>query len=209
MKRSATAVLTMLSAAALGACGDDGNKQATSVVVRTVTIQSAPPAASPSQTTTAEKPDPAPAEPLPEGVVGADGTYTMKVKKSDYEKENLIVDEESPSESEWKFVTTCRGSACSVDMKRELGSGGFKELTLRPVPGRRNVFAGKSTSRDECLLNPKSVATRQRYSIRLHDAVDRNGRRTARRIDAYLTETTAGCSPGTSGALSWRGTLKG
>lgn len=197
--------ILILSIVALAACGGDNNERA---AARTVTVQGPPPAAPASPTTTAEQTDATPAEPLPKGVVGADGTYTMNVKASDYEKENLIVDEETPSESEWKFMTTCQGSKCSIEMQRAVGSGGFKQLTLRPVAGRRGVFAGNSTSRDECLLDPKPVTTRQRYSISLHDAADRNGRRTAGRIDAYLTETAPGCSAGTKGTISWRGALK-
>jgi hypothetical protein len=145
---------------------------------------------------------------LPKGVVGADGIYTMRVANSDYEKENIIVDESSPSISKWRFATTCDGSACSIRMMRQLGSGGYKTLSLRPVAGRPNVFEGNATSSDECLIKPKKIVTHQRYSVRLHSAVDRNGRRTAGRIDAFLTETAPGCTKGTKGALSWHGALK-
>jgi hypothetical protein len=211
MTRATTVAILAVGVVALSACGDDKQEAHTvTLPARTVTAPAnaqTPPAAATTKTRSSE--DSAPAEPLPDGVVGADGTYTMRVKSSDYEKENLIVDETSPSVSEWRFATTCRGSTCSIRMMRQLGSGGFKTLTLRPAEGRRSVFEGTATSSDECLLKPKQVATRQRYSIRLHSAVDRNGRRTARRIDAFLTETAAGCSKGTRGALSWHGALKG
>lgn len=203
--KTVTAVATILvGVVALSGCGDDEQQ------AKTVTVQAEPQTPSPVATAAQTQPptDSTPAEPLPEGVIGADGTYMMQVKGSDYEKENLIVDEESPYKSEWKFKTTCQGSKCSIRMMREVGSGGFKTLTLRPVEGRPNVFEGTATSSDECLIDPKKVTTRQRYSARLHDAVDRNGRQTAQRIDAYLSETAPGCTEGTKGELSWRGTLE-
>jgi hypothetical protein len=207
MPRITALAMLVVGLAAISGCGDDTDQQA-----KTVTVQ-AQPAAPPAATTTATQPpaqqDAKPLEPLPQGVIGADGTYTMRVKSSDYEQENLIVDETSPSESQWRFATTCEGSTCSIRMMRELESSGFKTLTLRPAHGRPNVFEGTATSSDECLIHPKKVATRQRYSVRLHSPLDRNGRRTAQRIDAFLTETAPGCSKGTKGALSWRGALKG
>jgi hypothetical protein len=211
MTRATSVAILMVGAIALSACGDDGQRaQTVTLPAQTVTAQAEP--QTPSATTTAPESsaeDSTPAKPLPKGVTGADGTYTMRVKHSDYDEENLIVNEQSPSESDWKFATTCRGSTCSIRMMRQLESGGYKTLTLRPVAGRPSVFEGTATSSKECLIKPKKVATRQRYSIRLHSAADVNGRRTARRIDAFLTETTSGCTPGTRGVLSWHGALKG
>ncbi len=193
----------------LNACGGDGDPAKT--VVQTVTAPAEPPVPVPPPTQTRPDTQTAPSEPsepLPEGVIGADGTYAVRFKKSDYVTENLIVDEQSPSQSEWRFETTCKGSSCSIEMKRELGSGGFKVLTMRPANGRSRVFEGKTTSTDKCLIDPERVSTRQRYSIRLYDPVDRNGRQTARRIDVYMTEDPEGCEEDTKGTISWGATLK-
>lgn len=94
-------------------------------------------------------------------------------------------------------------------MMRQLESGGYKTLTLRAVAGRSSVFEGATTSTAECLIKPRKVATSQRYSVRLHSAIDGNGRRIARLVDTFLTETTTGCTKGTRGVLSWHGALKG
>jgi hypothetical protein len=207
----ATAVATLVAGGvALSGCGGDAEQQAKTVTApgQTVTVQAPPPAATTAPDTQSSEGSTS-REPLPAGVTGADGTYTMRAGSSDYEKENLIVDESSPSISQWRFATTCQGSECSIRMMRQLESGGYKTLTLRPVAGRPSVFEGTAASSDECVIHPKKVATRQRYSIRLHSAADRNGRRTARRIDAFLTETAPGCTKGTKGVLSWHGALKG
>ena len=206
MTRATAVAILIVGVVALSACGDDA-KTAKTVTLPAQTVTTAAGAQTPPPAATT--PDSTPAEPLPAGVTGADGTYTMRVKHSDYDEENLIVNEESPSDSEWKFATTCRGSSCSIRMMRQLESGGYKTLTLRAVKGRPSVFEGTATSSKKCLIKPKTVATRQRYSVRLHSAADVNGRRTARRIDAFLTETTSGCTPGTRGVLSWHGELKG
>ena len=194
--------LGIVGVVALSGCGDGAGKKAETVTVPAGTVTTVAAPATPAPTTTTA------AEPLPKGVLGADGTYTMRVASSDYKEENLIVDESSPSISEWRFTTTCHGSACSIRVMRQLGSGGYKTLTLRPVAGRPDVFEGTATSSDECLLTPKKIVTRQRYSARLHGIVDRNGHQTARRIDAFLTETAPGCTKGTKGVLSWHGALK-
>lgn len=210
-KATAVAILTVV-ALPLSGCGDTEQARTVTVPAQTVTVPAEAQTPSPTATTAPETQPPddsTPAEPLPAGIIGADGTYTMTAKHSDYEEENIIADEASPYQSDWRFATTCQGSKCSIRMMRQLGSGGFKTLTLRPVEGRPNVFEGTATSSDECLLDPKKVTTQQRYSARLHSAVDRNGRKTARRIDAFLTETVPGCTPGTKGVQGWRGALKG
>lgn len=204
-KLAATSVL-VAGAVALGACGDDDEKQA-KTIVQTVTAPAAPQTPPPVSTTPTETQPPAPttpARPLPEGVVGADGTYTMEVEESDYEGENLIQDEVSPP-SDWRFTTTCEGETCSVRMRRELESGGFKMVTLQPAEGRPNVYEGRATSTDECLVDPKKATTRQRYAVRLVGEVDGTGRPTAKRIDVYLTERAPTCSKETKGTIFWRG----
>jgi hypothetical protein len=210
MTRATAVAILIIGVVALSACGDD-KQEAQTVTLPAQTVTTPAEAQTPPATATNTQPseDSTPAEPLPKGITGADGTYTMRVKHSDYDEENLIVNEESPFTSEWKFATTCQGSTCSIRMMRQLESGGYKTLTLRPVDGRPSVFEGTATSSKKCLIKPKTVATRQRYSVRLHSAADVNGRRTARRIDAFLTETTSGCTPGTRGVLSWHGALKG
>jgi len=203
-KPIATSIL-VAGAVAFGACGEDGKQ--TKTIVQTVTAPAAPQTPPPITTTPGQTQPPAqstPAKPLPDGVIGADGTYTMTVEQSDYKDENLIQDEVSPP-SDWRFTTTCQAEKCSVLMRRELKSGGFKMVPLQPAQGRPNVYEGQATSTDECLIDPKKATTRQRYAVRLVGEVDGSGRPTAKRIDVYLTERAPTCSKDTKGTILWRG----
>jgi hypothetical protein len=91
-------------------------------------------------------------------------------------------------------------------MRRELGSGGFKTLRLRPST-RPNVFEAASRGSTNCATN-KKAPTRQRYSVKLDDPIDVGGRQTARTVNAFFTETTNGCTVKPArGVVSWRGRL--
>ncbi len=189
--------LTALAALALVACGGEPE---TRTVVETVTAPPPPGAPAPDPST-------APAPP-PEGAVVLEGTYAMETNEADYEGENIAVDDEFPTESEWVFATDCTGPTCTVRMRRELGSGAFKTLTLQPVEGRPGVFAGESTGTTGCVTEQKAE-TQQRYSIKLNAPQPVEGRPTATRIDAYFTEETDGCelTDRARGIVSWKGTL--
>lgn len=187
----------------LGACGGD---EETRTVVETVTTTvAAPPTTPPDDTGT---PTETAATPLPSGVVTAEGTYTMKLKESDYEGENTTVDDEFPRESQWTFTTQCTGSDCTVQMRRELDSGAFKTLTLEPSD-RPNVLEATSTGKTGCASKEEPADTRQRYSVKLNSPEDVDGRQTARKLDVYFTETTNACTVKPArGIVSWRGTLE-
>jgi|1185.fasta_scaffold144944_1 hypothetical protein len=210
-----TGLLAALAALGLAACGG-GTTTKTVTVTKTITAPATPaPATTPTGTdTTATATTPTDGEtgatPLPAGVVAADGTYKMRTRKSDYTGENIAVDDEFPTDSEWVFTTACRRDRCSLQMRRELGSGAFKNVTLDPDPGRPNVFVGETSGTTGC-ANDERSPTKQRYSVRLTAPEDVGGRRTARRMDVYFSETARGCELSTvaRGVVSWRGNRKG
>ncbi len=204
------ALLAFLIGTLAAGCGE-GEESATRTVVRTVvqTVPAAPAEDSPS--TDAAPADPASqasaGEPLPSGVIAADGRYEMKVRRSDYEGENTTVDDEFGGDG-WSFRTECAGTDCTIEMRRELGSGGFKTLSLR-ASARPNVFEGESTGSTGCAsTDNKRAPTKQRHSVKLNDPTDIGGRQTARTIDVFFTETTNGCNVKPArGVVSWRGRL--
>jgi hypothetical protein len=208
-----TGILATLAVLGLAACGGGTTKTVT--VTKTVTAPA--PAASTPQATTppggedttataTPVPGSADASALPDGVVAADGTYKMRTHQSDYTGENIAVDDEFPTDSEWIFATTCQGAACSIAMRRELGSGAFKNVTLRPDPAREGVYTADTSGTTGC-ANDRRSPTKQRYSVRLTAPENVNGRLTAKRMDVYFIETARGCSLSTSarGVVSWRG----
>lgn len=206
--------IAILAAAAvvLSACGDSEN--ATKTVVQTVVQTVAADAPAPTQpgvtppATTTDSAGP----PLPDGVIAADGTYEMKFKRSSYEGENIAVQQETPYQSKWEFTTTCKSGECAIAMRRELASGAYKAVTLHPAAGRPNIYEAQSSGTTRCVpaATGRRVKTSQRYSLKLNTPVDRSGRKTARKLDVYLNETTNLCkSKPARGIVSWRGNLTG
>jgi hypothetical protein len=215
MRRTGT--LLILAACGLAACGGGTTKTVT--VTKTVTAPASTPApagAPTTPTTAATTPTETTPEggetastPLPAGVVAADGTYAMRTRRSDYSGENTAVDDEFPTDSEWIFATTCQGSDCVIQMRRELQSGAFKNVTLKRDPARAGVYVAQTSGTTGC-ANDDTSPTKQRYSIRLTAPTDVNGRQTARRMDVYFTEVARGCSLSSvaRGVVSWRGNRK-
>jgi hypothetical protein len=199
--RSCTALLLAL-AAGLAACGG-------STTTRTVTETKTVTVTAPGSAQAAPQGDSS-AAPLPAGVVAIEGTYAMRTRKADYTGENTTVDDEYPTDSEWIFKTSCQGDACTVAMRRELGSGAFKNLTLQPDPERENVYAADTSGTTDCANGGHTSPTTQHYSLKLGSPVDVGGRQTARLVDAYFTETAHNCtySDNARGVVSWRGKLK-
>jgi hypothetical protein len=134
----------------------------------------------------------------------------MKLHQVDYDGINITVEHGIPgNESQWQFRTTCNGAGCSIRMRRELGSGGFKSVTLRPAAGRPNVFEGTSTGTTRS-CEERARPTRQRYSIRLSKPQALDGRTIATRIGVYFTEDAKQCGGAPArGVVSWRGTRAG
>ncbi len=209
-------ILLTFAACGLAACGG-GTTTKTVTVTKTVTTPATTPAPAPGAATTpttgattpTETTPEAAATPLPAGVVAADGTYKMRTRRSDYTGENTAVDDEFPTDSEWIFATTCQGSDCVVQMRRELQSGAFKNVTLKPDPARTGVFVAETSGTTGC-ANDDTSPTKQRYSIRLTAPTDVTGRQTAQRMDVYFTEVARGCSLSSvaRGVVSWRGNRK-
>jgi major membrane immunogen (membrane-anchored lipoprotein) len=208
-----TFVVACFAAVLLVACGGE---QETRTIVETVTREQ-PPAPGPDQPAPPGQ-DPA-LEPLPPGVVGADGTYAMTVRDADAVggggAVDITEDDTALEESQWTFSTSCTGPECEIEMRRELQSGGSKSLTLTPAEGREGVFEADSTGTTECGdTGGTSAPSDQRYSIKLNAPQDIGGRQTATRIEAYFTEDTDGCrdtasgeSRPASGTVSWTGVL--
>lgn len=86
---------------------------------------------------------------------------------------------------DWRLSTLCDGTRCALALRR-----GQESLTLAPVPGRAGVFTGAAKCR--------------RYAVRLSDPVEAGGRRTARRVEATVTD---GCGGSARRAVTWRGSL--
>jgi hypothetical protein len=199
----------------MAACGGEGETS-------TVTVTAPPPPASAGAEAPATEGAPTQTAPteraLPEGVVGADGTYQMVFSEADTggSASSNLVDENanklSDPETRWTFATECAGGRCTVQMRRELPSGGgFKAVTLEPAENRPGVYDGTSTGTEE-KDDGRECPTRQRYSIRVYEPTDVAGRPTATRMDAYYTaETDAGCydDQPVSGSLTWTGTREG
>jgi hypothetical protein len=183
-----TFVIACLATAVLVGCG--GEEQETRTIVETVAPEQ-PSAPGPEQTPPTGQ-DPA-LEPLPPGVVGADGAYAMTVRDSSFKGFRITSDDMRPQESEWTFSTNC-ASECEIDMRRELQSGGFKSLTLTPAEGREGVFeadtsgetAGteRSALLDQAQRSPRCRRTPDRDAHRslLHRR-DRGLRRQRRQIE--------------------------
>jgi len=212
MKPSAPSVhiMALVTALAFIACGGDDEQQEARTIVETVTVEAPP--APPAEQAPAAGDVPTDQSLLP-GVVGAEGTYAMSVRDSDLDYGFTL--DRLPRESEWVFATSCLGSECTIEMRRELSSGAFKTLTLRPADGREGVFEADSTGTAECTFGPDDEApTDQRYSIKLNAPEDVAGRQTATSLDAYFTETTDACDrPGrrgdvSGGTVSWTGVLQ-
>lgn len=189
----------------LSACGDEQETKTETVVQ---TVRESPPAQTTGgQTTASDASSTGPAgPPLPDGLYGADGGYEMKVE--DQDSDGLRI--QSPSSGRvWKFTTTCDGAACAIDMRRELDSGGYKPVKLKPAEGRSNAYVGTSSSSYDCRSadeEGRTVATRQRYSVRLSGPAERKGRETAQSIDVYVTETTNKCGENQRHVVHYRGT---
>lgn len=200
--RACTALLIVV-VAGLTACG---GSTTTKTVTETKTVTVTAPGA--AQATPEGDPS---AAPLPSGVVAVDGTYAMRTRKADYEGENTSVDDEFPTETEWVFKTQCQGDACSLAMRRELGSGAFKNVTLQADPDREGVYVADTTGTTGCATGSNKPPTKQHYSVRITAQDDVDGRPTAKRLDVYFTESTKGCklSKGATarGIVSWRGSL--
>lgn len=88
----------------------------------------------------------------------AEGIDAMTADDGEYVGEPIALDEAYPELTHRRFRTSCDGGRCRMLMSRELPSGGFKRLTLRPVPGRPGVFAGRSSGESTCGLPPAGGA---------------------------------------------------
>lgn len=204
----------LVLALGLAACGDD--EPETKTVVQTVTAPAATPSATPAATpdaTTGASGATGPSgatgtaealPPLPAGVTGIDGTYEVEHRRSDYEGENTTTEDRFGGD-EWVFKTTCEAEDCTVLMRRELGNGSYKNVTLEPDADREGVFAGRSTGRTGCATSDARPNARQRYSVKINKTADVDGRPTGTVLDIYYSETTNGCkNRPASGTVSWR-----
>ena len=200
-------VMTMVGLAALGGgcalvagCGgDDGDDDGD----RTTTILPAP--SPPAQTEPSG--GPTTADPLPGGRAAVDGTYLMRIRRTDYEGQNIVSGMPDGDESNWPITTVCEQDECRLEVRRELESGAYENFTLDEIKDRS--YAASSTGKTDCIVGESDkVGTKQRLSIRVSAVAEIDGRPTAQRLDAYMTiSATCGNDP-VRGIISWRGTRK-
>lgn len=216
-RRTTLALVACAVAVLVAGCGGGDKTTASTAKPKTVTVTTpATSTATPTAptTTTATTPtstDGDETSPPPAGTLAANGVYDMAVRTSDWDGENIIVDDENPQDANWRFATNCNGQACTVVMRRALSSGGFKEVQLQPAQGRPGVFEANTSGMTGCATGDRPARTTQRWSVRLHNPKDVDGRQIAASIDAYMTERTKGC-PNSSvavGKISWGGKLLG
>jgi len=200
----------LLAATTLAAgCGGDGATKTVTVASppATQTAPATPPAgtAPPAATQPPAATTPQALPPLPGGRAALDGSYRMRVRRTDYVRENIVAGILQGQQSTWPMKSVCAGGDCKVKVRRELQSGAYENFTLSEVkPGS---YADRSTGTIKCLsLSERDPQpSRQRLSLRVSGVAEINGRPTAQRVDAYLTIETKCDGLPTRGIISWRG----
>lgn len=192
MRNDLRCTLTALAVLGVAGCGDDAGD----TVVKTVTVTVTAPATTTPSTaessgTSASRAAGTDAGPvLPKGVVGIDGRYALRFKKSQNSGATISTRFAyyfEPSDA----TTTCSSDMCSVALRMGLKSGGSKRYTLNLDPARERTYLGTSPSRAKCFPD-RPVPARERLALRATAVADVRGRQVAERIDLFVT-TTARC----------------
>ena len=200
MRNELTCTLAALAGLGVAGCGDDAGDTA----VKTVTVKVTAPATTTPSTaqssgTSESRTTGTDAGPmLPEGVVGIDGRYALRFKKSQNSGETISTRFAyyfEPSDA----TTTCSSGVCSVALRMGLKSGGSKRYTLKSDPARERTYLGTSASRAECFPD-RPVPARERLALRATAVEDVRGRQVAKRIDLFVT-TTARCDGKAAGEV--------
>lgn len=174
-------------------CGSDDEAQTVTVVERpaprTVTV----PVPDAAQTTPADDeeedadaPDAgdltAPAG-LPDDGVAITGEFAVRIVDRTPAAGNASG--ESPRGThDWRLTTSCSGGACELTVRRRLDSGGFKDVTLRPIADRPSQWYGEFRGTALCGRNGRSVD--QSLTIRPLNPRDVEGGSVATRFEAYF-----------------------
>lgn len=197
--------LLLLTAPAVLLAGCGGTETVTKTVTatqtktETVTTEAATPP--PTDTTSTEidaaADPPPPAEPLPDGVVGLDGTYLLTEADANCSgrnfnctpiAENRYEETEDAQERRARATTTCSSSGdCTVRFGLGLNSGGEKIYELEADPDREGTYVGTATGQADCGSGGATRPTKERVSARAASTTDATGRVVADRLDVFLT----------------------
>jgi len=105
---------------------------------------------------------------------------------------------------QWNAETTCSGTTCTVQLRRALETGGFKNYRLRSIAPKK--YAGTFAARVEC-GGDEPATVRERVSIQTAKTQDLEGIPTVTGIDVIVKQTGRRPEDGDRIAASatWRG----
>lgn len=196
----------------------------TETTTETVTTEAATPPPTDTDATSTETDASAdtrpPAEPLPEGVIGLDGTYILTEDDSDCSgfnfncgpiEENRFEDEDA--ERRARATTTCTSAtACTVRFGLGLDTGGEKIYELEADPDRKGTYVGTATGEAGCGPDDAPRTTKERVSARAASTSDATGRLVADRLDVFVTLrvkcSVSGGDENVKSAFTFRGNLR-
>ena len=192
-------VVTALPIAALiGLAGCGGGDTVTETVTVTQTVTAPAPQA--SGTTQA-----APAAAAPAGLgpdeVALIGTFDMEVTDTDPPGLNASNASKGQRE-EWRLSTSCSGDDCTVQVRRQLRSGGLETVELEPEDDEPGQWSGEFRSVASC--GPEERRTDASLVVRGLQAQER----VARKLEAYWRAEDIECNRQEGGTARYTGTLR-
>ncbi len=189
--RKAMGAILAIGVCAVAGCGND---EKPTTIVKTVAPPSpAPPADGATATTepgeTVDAPTappgtptqaPPPGPPLPDGVAAVQGRYRMEYL--DYSPSGYTLGGTyTGNEEQWNAETSCTGQSCTVNLRRALQSGGFKNYKLTSSAPKK--YAGTfSAEADICEADP-AITVKERVSIQTSRVADLGGTPTVTGLD--------------------------
>lgn len=118
--------------------------------------------------------------PLPDGVAAVQGRYRMEYL--DYSPSGYTLGGTyTGNEEQWNAETSCTGQSCTVNLRRALQSGGFKNYKLTSSAPKK--YAGTfSAEADICEADP-AITVKERVSIQTSRVADLGGTPTVTGLD--------------------------
>lgn len=109
------------------------------------------------------------------------------------------------NEEQWNAETSCTGQSCTVNLRRALQSGGFKNYKLTSSAPKK--YAGTfSAEADICEADP-AITVKERVSIQTSRVADLGGTPTVTGLDVYIKQT--GLCPESGDRVEASGTWRG